>query len=120
MNRKAEELKTRTKRFALDVLAFRRTLPDTDDARDIGRQLSRAATGVASNYRSSCRARSRAEFAARIAVALEEADEALFWLEVITEDGLSRTTEAYRLLDEANQLTAIFAASTITARANAS
>ena len=119
MNPQAEQLKARTKKFALDVLKFRRTLPNSDDARDIGRQLMRAATAVGSNYRSSCRSRSDAEFAARIGVVLEEADESLFWLEVITEDGLSRSPMALQLLDEAGQLTAIFAASTITARAKA-
>jgi len=118
MNPKADELKRRTKKFALDVLAFRRTLPRTDDAADIGRQLSRAATSVASAYRSACRSRSRAEFAARVGVALDSADESLFWLEIITEDGLSNSQQAQALLDEANQLTAIFAASSITARAS--
>ena len=74
-NPKADALKGRTKRFALDVLSFRRTLPATDEAADIGRQLSRAATGVGANYRAACRSRSDAEFAARIGVVLEEADE---------------------------------------------
>jgi four helix bundle protein len=117
-NPKAEELKRRTKRFALDILSFRRTLPSTDDAADIGRQLSRAATGVAANYRSACRSRSDAEFAARIGIALEEADEAALWLEIVTEGRFSEKPEAMQLLDEANQLTAIFAASSITARRN--
>ena len=115
-NPKADELKSRTKRFALDVLAFRRTLPATDEASDIGRQLSRSATAVGANYRSACRSRSDAEFAARIGVVLEEADESGFWLEIVTEGGLSKGSQALHLLDEANQLTAIFAASTITAR----
>ena len=115
-NPKADELKARTKRFALDVLAFRRTLPATDEASDIGRQLSRSATAVGANYRSACRSRSDAEFAARIGVVLEEADESGFWLEIVTEGGLSKGSQALHLLDEANQLTAIFAASTITAR----
>jgi four helix bundle protein len=118
-NPKADELKTRTKRFALAVLSFKRTLPATDDASDIGRQLSRSATGVAANYRAACRSRSDAEFAARIGVVLEEADEAGFWMEIITESSLSTTVQALRLLDEANQLTAIFAASSITARRTA-
>jgi four helix bundle protein len=115
-NPKADELKTRTKRFALDVLAFRRTLPATDEAADIGRQLSRAATGVGANYRAACRSRSDAEFAARVGVVLEEADESAFWLEIVTAGGISRERRAVDLLDEANQLTAIFAASSITAR----
>src|SRR3954467_10342433 len=96
-NPKADQLKARTKRFALDILSFRRTLPAGDEAADIGRQLSRAATAVAANYRSACRARSDAEFAARIGVVLEEAD-----------------PHATTLLGEAQELTAIFAASSIT------
>ena len=115
-NPKADELKARIKRFALDVLSFRRTLPSTDEAADIGRQLSRAATGVGANYRAACRSRSDAEFAARIGVVLEEGDESAFWLEVLTEGGLAKEGRAVDLLDEANQLTAIFAASSITAR----
>jgi four helix bundle protein len=115
-NPKADELKTRTKRFALDIMAFRRTLPATHEATDIGRQLSRAATGVGANYRAACRSRSDAEFAARIGVVLEEADESAFWLEIVTEGGISIERRAIDLLDEANQLTAIFAASSITAR----
>jgi four helix bundle protein len=115
-NPKADELKARTKRFALDVLSFKRTLPATDEATDIGRQLSRSATGVAANYRAACRSRSDAEFAARVGVVLEEADESAFWLEILTEDGISKRPQAVELLDEANQLTAIFAASSITAR----
>ena len=115
-NPKADELKARTKRFALDVLSFRRTLPVTDEAADIGRQLSRSATGVAANYRAACRSRSDAEFAARIGIVLEEADESALWLEILTEDNLSKGPQAVVLLNEANQLTAIFAASSITAR----
>ena len=115
-NPKADVLKARTKRFALDVLSFRRTLPVTDEAADIGRQLSRSATGVAANYRAACRSRSDAEFAARVGVVLEEADESAFWMEVLTEGGISNEPRVIVLLDEANQLTAIFAASSITAR----
>ena len=115
-NPKADELKARTKLFALDVLSFRRTLPSTDEAAGIGRQLSRSATGVAAKYRAACRSRSDAEFAARVGVVLEEADESAFWMEVLTETGISNEPRAIALLDEANQLTAIFAASSITAR----
>jgi four helix bundle protein len=115
-NAKADELKARTRRFALDVLSFRRTLPSTDEATDIGRQLSRAATGVGANYRAACRSRSDAEFAARIGIVLEEADESTFWFEILTESGITKQRRAVELLDEANQLTAIFAASSITAR----
>jgi four helix bundle protein len=115
MNEQAEALKKRTKRFTLDVLAFVRTLPMTDEAREIGRQLIRSGTGVGANYRSTCRSRSQAEFVARIGVALEEADESAFWLEVITEGEIAKCKRAFELLDEADQLSAILAASSITA-----
>jgi four helix bundle protein len=115
MNAAAEEMKRRTKKFSLDILAFVRTLPATQECRDIGGQLRRAGTGVGSNYRATCRSRSRAEFVSRINVALEEADESAFWLEIITEGGLSLSRRAYQLLDEANQLAAILTASSITA-----
>jgi four helix bundle protein len=115
VNPRAEQLKKRTKRFALDVLQFARTLPATDDARAISRQLIRAATGVAANYRSACRSRSHSEFVARIGVALDEADESALWLEIITEGRISLAPRAFELLDEANQLSAILAQSRITA-----
>lgn len=115
MNEQAEALKKRTKQFALDVLTFVRTLPDTDEAKIIGRQLIRAGTGVGSNYRATCRSRSPTEFVARIGVALEEADESAFWLEIITEARITTAKRAFELLDEADQLSAILAASSITA-----
>jgi four helix bundle protein len=115
----AGELKRRTKRFALDALAFVRDLPPTDVHRSVGRQLMRSATAVGANYRSACRSRSRAEFVARIGIVLEEADESAFWLEILLENG-GPIDEARsgKLLEEANQLTAIFAASSIIANTN--
>lgn len=115
MNPDAEALKKRTKKFALDVLAFVRSLPATDECRDIGGQLRRAGTSVGSNYRATCRSRSRPEFIARVNVVLEEADEAAFWLEVITEAKIVVTPRPFELLDEANQICAILTASSITA-----
>jgi four helix bundle protein len=114
MNPKADDMKKRTKQFALDVLAFARSLPETDEARDIGRQLRRSGTSVGSNYRAVCRARSDEEFIARAGVALEEADESAFWLEIIDEGKISSAREIPRLLDEANQLSAILAQSRLT------
>ena len=115
-NPKADELKARTKRFALAILSFRRTLPATDQGSDIGRQLSRSATGVAANYRAVCRARSKAEFVAKIGVVVEEADETVFWLELLVETGIVSQSRMDGLLTEANELLAIFAASQRTSR----
>jgi four helix bundle protein len=89
MTADAESLRTRTKKFTLDVLAFVRTLPADDECREIAGQLRRAAGGVGANYRATCRARSRPEFIARINVALEEADQCGFWLEILAEGKLS-------------------------------
>jgi four helix bundle protein len=119
MNEKAEALKARTKQFALDVLALVEMLPREGPVVAIGRQLTASGTSVAANYRAACRARSRAEFAAKIGVALEEADESAFWLELLDERryGPPRSVALLKLLRlEAGELSAILAASSITAR----
>jgi len=82
------ELRDRTKRFALRILKLCDSLPKTDAARTIGRQLLRCGTSVAANYRAVGRARSRAEFVAKIGVVIEEADESTFWLELLVESGI--------------------------------
>ncbi len=112
MNTKAEVLKARTKRFALDVLELVDTLPSAGTSLRIGWQLCDVATSVAANYRAACRARSDAEFAAKIGLVLEEADESLFWLEVLLERELGDPELRRPLLSEGEELTAIFAAST--------
>jgi len=120
MNSRAEALKARTKKFALDVLAFVDTWVDSGkpgDRRIIG-QLCDAATSVAANYRAACRGRSKREFAAKIGLVLEESDETMFWLECCQARNLGRDGLREGLLREANELTAIFAASCITVRAS--
>src|SRR5439155_712801 len=82
------DLKVRTKVFALRVIRAYRRLPSSDEARVIGRQLLRSATSVGANYRAACRARSRAEFIAKLGIVLEEADEAVYWLELLLETGI--------------------------------
>ncbi len=84
----ATVLKDRTKAFALRILKLCRSLPKTDEARTIGRQLLRSGTSVAANYRAVCRARSKAEFVAKIGVVVEEADETAFWLELLVDAGI--------------------------------
>ncbi len=117
MNPETEALKKRTKKFALDVLDFVDRLPDKGSTLRIGWQLSDAATSVAANYRATCRSRSDPEFAARIGTVLEESDESPFWLEICEERTLGERATRRRLLIEANELTAIFAASSNTIRA---
>jgi four helix bundle protein len=118
MNPKEEALKARTKRFALDILEFVETFPSQGPSFRICLQLVDAATSVGANYRAACRGRSRAEFAAKIGQVLEESDESLFWLEIADARKLGPASERSRLLQEANELTAIFAASAITVRLN--
>jgi len=110
------ELRDRTKRFALRILKLCDSLPRTDAARTIGRQLLRSGTSVAANYRAVGRARSRAEFLAKMGVVIEEADESTFWLDLLVESGIMPRPRLGELIAEANELVSIFAASLKTAR----
>jgi four helix bundle protein len=80
-----QELRKRTKTFAVDIIRFCRTLPRTDESRQASRQLLRAGMSVGANYRSACRRRSDADFIAKLGIVIEEADEAGFWLEILVE-----------------------------------
>jgi len=111
----AEDLKNRTKQFALRVLKLVSALPNNLQGRTVGGQLVRAGTSVGSNYRAACRGRSRAEFVAKLGIVEEEADESAFWLEVIIDGYLLQASLVQPLLDEANELTRIMASSRITA-----
>jgi four helix bundle protein len=112
----AEQLKARTKQFAIRIVRLFRALPKTEEARLVGRQMLRAGTSVAANYRAVCRARSRAEFIAKMGVVVEEADETAFWLEFLVDTEIIRPKRIEALLTEANELLAIFAASVRTAK----
>ena len=96
----ADDLKKRTKQFALRILKIVAALPNTVQGRAIGAQLVRSGTSVGSNYRASCRARSKAEFIAKLGIVEEEADESAFWLELIIEGGLLKKELVKPLLDE--------------------
>ena len=111
-----EELKRRTKNFALRVIRLIDALPNTTTAREIGRQLLRSGTSVAANYRSACRARTKAEFIAKIGIVIEEADESAFWLEIIHEGKLLQNAEVESIRQEAEALTRIMSKSRDTAR----
>ena len=111
----AEDLKKRTKLFALRTLKLAAALPLTIEGKAIKGQLVRAGTSVGANYRAACRGRSRAEFIAKIGVVEEEADESAFWFELIIEGGLLKENRVKPLLDEANELTRIMASSRISA-----
>jgi four helix bundle protein len=116
MASRPEELRDRTKLFALRVVRLFQALPKSDVARTLGRQLLRSGTSVAANYRAVCRARSRAEFIAKMGIVLEEADETVFWLEMLIEADVMTETRLGELLNEANELVRVFAASVRTAK----
>ena len=111
-----EELKLRTKRFAVDVYNFGRTLPTDPSTGLLMRQLVRSGASVGANDRSSCRAKSRADFISKMTTAEEEADETLYWLEVLVDAQIVSHAAASALMAEADQLTRIFVASIKTAR----
>jgi four helix bundle protein len=111
----AQELKERTKQFALRVMRLVDALPKTPKGRAIASQLVRSGTSIAANYRAACRGRSKAEFISKLDVAEEEADETALWLELIIAERLLPEKKVGSLLCEANELTAILAASYISA-----
>lgn len=112
----AEDLPQRTKRFALRVVRLYKSLPKSDDARILGKQILRSGTSVGANYRAACRARSRAEFVAKLGIVLEEADETVFWLELMRDSGVFPEAKLADLVKEANELVSIFVTSIRTAK----
>ncbi len=111
-----EELRKRTKQFALRIIRLSQHLPRSTEAQVLGKQLLRSGTSVGANYRAAGRSRSKAEFVSKIGIVVEEADETVFWLECLVESGIVKEELLKDLLVEANELVAIFAASHRTAR----
>ena len=110
-----QELKSRTKAFALRVMKLVGALPDGSVARTIRNQLVRSGTSVGANYRAACRGRSKAEFISKLGIVVEEADETGYWLELVIDGQLLAANLVESLLQEANELTAIMVASRKTA-----
>jgi four helix bundle protein len=105
-----KELRARTQLFGLRIIKLAGALPRNTPAQVIGRQILRSGTSVGANYRAACRARSRADFAAKLAIVEEEADETLYWLELLAKSGMIKPDRLSRLADEANELVAIVTA----------
>ena len=114
----ADELRQRTFRYALRVIAFCQKLTDTWIGREIGRQLLRAGMGTSANYWSACRGRSDREFIAKLGVAEDEAAESVMWLMLVVQSGLRQDPDARALLAEGREITAILSKSHKTAREN--
>lgn len=111
-----DELKDRTKKFAVDVVRLARRIPRNGVNGTIASQLTRSATSTAAAYRAVCRARSRADFIYKLGNAIEEADESALWLEILRETQICSGTETAPLIEEADQLTRILVRSRETAR----
>jgi four helix bundle protein len=111
-----EELRVRTKQFAVRIVRLYKSLPFSTDAQVLGKQLLRCGTAVAANYRAACRGRSRAEWVAKIGLVVEEADESCFWLEMLSDCGIVSAERMKDLHQEAIELSKLFTASQRTAR----
>jgi four helix bundle protein len=107
----AEDFKIRTKKFAVDVIIYCKSLPKSDEAFIIKKQLIRSATSVAANYRAVCRARSDAEFFSKLSIVVEEADESVFWIEIIKDANIFNSNETTTILNEATEILKIVAKS---------
>ncbi len=110
------QMKKRTKEFAQNIIKLCRELPNNREGRLIGNQMFRSGTSVAANYRAACRSRSRAEFVSKLAIVEEEADETLFWLELIKEMKILDKPAVDFLIKESDELVAIIVSSIKTAR----
>jgi four helix bundle protein len=113
-----EDHRDRTKKFAVRIVRVYRTLPYKNDAQVLGKQLIRSGTSVPANYGAACRARSKAEWIAKIGIVVEEADETVFWLEMLADCDIVAPKKLVSLLAEAHEPSAIFTASQFTARRN--
>ncbi len=96
-----------TKQFALRVIKLFQALPKTDEANIIGKQLLRSATSVGANYRAACRARSSKEFYSKLSIVIEEADETMFWIELLIESNIVKAPLLKDLLHESEEIVKI-------------
>jgi len=112
------DLLQRTKNFALTSIKFFQILPKTDEAKILGKQLLRSSTSMDANYRAACRSRSTQEFFAKLCIVVEESDETLFWLELISDSGIINSEKTNQLKKEAEELLYIFSASRKTTKLN--
>ncbi len=111
-----EEMKRRTKQYGLRVIHLVESLPKGRSADVIGRQLLRSAVSVGANYRSACRGKSKPDFITKMCISVEEADESLYWMELLVEAGVIPGGRLNDLMHEAEELVAILTASIKTAR----
>jgi four helix bundle protein len=102
-----EEMKARTRAFALRIIQLAESLPETSTAKVIRNQLLRCGSSVGANYRAACRARSKPDFAAKMGIVEEEADETVYWIELLIDADIVQLTRVKDLLKEADEIIAI-------------
>jgi four helix bundle protein len=112
-----QQFKERTKKLALRVIRLIEALPNGITANVIGKQVLRSATSIGANYRAACRGRSNAAMIAKLDIVLEEADETLYWLELLIDSGLISAARLVDLMAETNEITAMTVSSLKTLRA---
>lgn len=111
-----QEFKGRTKQFAVDIIKVISNLPKSRETDVMGRQLLRSATSVGANYRAACRAKSKRDMIAKLSIVEEEADESLYWMELLIASGLCTKNKFTTLLQEGNEIVAMTVASIKTLR----
>jgi four helix bundle protein len=114
-----EELKLRTKQFALRIIRLVESLPSTMTSNTIGRQLLRSGTSVGANYRAACRAKSLPDFINKLAIVEEEADESIYWIELLVESKQINLDRVNSLTEEANEIVSIIVAAIKTSKMKA-
>lgn len=102
-----EMMKSRTKRQSIEVIRLYESLKRTDCIRIIGKQLIRSTTSTAANYRAACIARSQAEFFAKMSIVTEEADESIFWLDLLEEIENDQAPRIIKLKEEATEISKV-------------
>jgi four helix bundle protein len=113
-----DEMKARTKKFALRVIRLVESLPDTKTANVIGNQLLRSGTSVGANYRAACRAKSTADFISKLSIVEEENDESIYWMELLIESETVRENLLQNLMKEADEILSIVVSSIKTSKEN--
>ena len=112
----SKDLPNRTKLFAVNVVRLVRALPAEKSTDVIAKQLVRSGTSVGANYRAACHARSKADFISKLGIVEEEADESVYWMELLVDTGSINIKKVEALIDEGKQLLKIVSASLVTAR----
>ena len=113
---KSEEMKARTRAFGLRVIRLAESLPNTPTAKVIRNQMLRCGPSVGANYRAACRAKSRPDFVSKMGTVEEEADETIYWMELLIDAEIVKRARIADLLDEADQILSIVISSIKTAK----